>query len=346
MKRIAWSIVSMLIVLTLSLAAPGSAEAHEKWFQSSAPHPTQWSIVLQWPAIAGVGIALAATALVGLWWRVRSRRDLIPGPTILGATPQGRAGFYALVPLILGIHAGLPLIVMGIKGELFSPNNDLSRGWLYWLGVAEIGIGLCFLYGGLTRVAAAGLAGLWLIGAFVVGLEPMLENLHFLGFAAFFFLTGRGPYAVDRLLFPALEPSPAMSLYAMPSARAFTGLGLALVAFTEKLANPALAQAFLKQYPINFTPWLGIPMSDDLFILCAGTTELIIGLCLVFGFFPRLIIVTAWLFINMTLTVFNWVELLGHLPLYGVMGILLIWTPNEDDQRLWIEGVLGRPRLA
>jgi uncharacterized membrane protein YphA (DoxX/SURF4 family) len=341
MKRIAWPTVSLLVVLMLSLAAPGSAEAHEKWFQSAEPHPTQWSTVLQLPAIAGVAVALAATALVGLWWRIRGRRDLIPGPTVLGATPQGRAGFYALVPLILGIHAGLPLIVMGIKGELFSPNNDLSRGWLYWMGVAEIGIGLCFLYGGLTRVAAAGLAGLWLVGIFVVGLEPMLENLHFLGFAAFFFLTGRGPYAVDRLLFPALEPSPAMSLYAMPSARALTGLGLTLVAFTEKLANPALAQAFLKQYPINFTPWLGIPMSDDLFILCAGTTELIIGLCLVFGFFPRLIIVTAWLFINMTLTVFNWVELLGHLPLYGVMGILLIWTPNEDDQRLWVEGVLG-----
>jgi len=30
------------------------------------------------------------------------------------------------------------------------------------------------------------------------------------------------------------------------------------------------------------------------------------------------------------------------LPLYGVMGILLIWTPNDDDQRLWIEGVLGK----
>jgi hypothetical protein len=43
----------------------------------------------------------------------------------------------------------------------------------------------------------------------------------------------------------------------------------------------------------------------------------------------------------MTLTVFNWVELLGHLPLYGVMAVLLIWTPAEEDQRLWVRGVLG-----
>jgi hypothetical protein len=62
---------------------------------------------------------------------------------------------------------------------------------------------------------------------------------------------------------------------------------------------------------------------------------------MVFGLFPRVIIATAWIFINMTLTVFNWVELLGHLPLYGVMAVLLIWTPTEEDQRLWVQGVLG-----
>lgn len=208
--------------------------------------------------------------------------------------------------------------------------------------MVEIGVGLCFLYGGFTRLAGAALGVLWLAGVLVVGLEPMLENAHYLGFAAFFYLTGRGPYAVDRLLFPALEPMPAMSRKAMTCLRALTGLGLVVVAFTEKLANPALAAAFLERYPLNFTAWMGIPMSNELFVLCAGATELIIGLCLVFGFFPRLVIGTAWLFINMTLTIFNWVELLGHLPLYGVMGILLVWTPDEEDQQLWVEGVLSK----
>jgi hypothetical protein len=175
----------------------------------------------------------------------------------------------------------------------------------------------------------------------VVGLEPMLENLHVLGFAAFFGLAGRGPYAIDRLLFPVLEPSPNLARRAMVSLRVATGGALAVVAFTEKLANPALARAFLQEHPLNFTPWLGIPMSDDLFILCAGTTELLIALCLIFGLYPRFVILTTWLFINMTLTIFNWVELVGHLPLYGVMGILLVWTPREEDQRAWVSGVIG-----
>jgi hypothetical protein len=58
-----------------------------------------------------------------------------------------------------------------------------------------------------------------------------------------------------------------------------------------------------------------------------------------FGFFPRLIVATAWVFINMTLTIFDWVELVGHLPLYGVMAVLLVWTPAEAEQRLWVRGV-------
>jgi uncharacterized membrane protein YphA (DoxX/SURF4 family) len=227
-----------------------------------------------------------------------------------------------------------------VKGALFSPNNVLSGAWLYWIGVAEIGLGLSFIYGGLTRIAGVGLAALWLIGIAVVGLEPMLENLHYLGYAAFFYLAGRGPYSMDRLLFPALKSTAQKAIWAMPCLRIGTALGLTVVAFTEKLANPQLASAFLDRYPLNFTTWMGIPMSNELFVFCAGTTELIIGLFLVFGLFPRVIIITAWLFINMTLTIFNWVELVGHLPLYGVMAMLLVWTPQTQDKRLWVDGVL------
>jgi uncharacterized membrane protein YphA (DoxX/SURF4 family) len=327
----------------LVLACPVVARAHEKWFLDARSYPTDWRALLRFPSVLAVAIALAATVVVWLLWRVRRGRDLIPGPEVLGATEAGRARFYSLVPLILGIHIALPLIVLGITGVLFSPNNALPAHSLYWLGTAEIGVGLCFLYGGLTRLGAVVLAVIWLRGIGVVGLEPMLENLHVLGFATFFGLAGRGPFAVDRLLFPSLEPSPQLVRRAMVTLRVATGGALAVVAFTEKLANPALARAFLQHHPLNFTSWLGIPMSDDLFILCAGTTELVIGLCLIFGLFPRVIILTSWLFINMTLTIFNWVELVGHLPLYGVMGILLVWTPREEDQRAWISGVVGTP---
>jgi hypothetical protein len=199
------------------LVCPAAVRAHEKWFHDATSFPTDWGAVIRFPAILAEAVALATTALIWLWWRARRGRDLIPGPEVLGATDAGRARFYALVPLIVGIHIALPLIVLGIKGVLFSPNNALSEHWLYWLGTAQIGVGLCFLYGGMTRLGAIVLGAVWLLGVGVVGLESMLENLHVLGFVAFFWLAGRGPYAVDRLLFPALEPSPVLVRRAMVS---------------------------------------------------------------------------------------------------------------------------------
>ena len=330
------------LALIALLACPCAVYAHEKWFADGKAHPTDWLQVFRFPQNLAVSIALAVTIVLAIVWRRRGGRALLPGPEALGATPDGRAHFYALVPLILGIHVGLPLLVLGINGQLFSPNNQLAGPWLYGLGVVQIGIGLSLLYGGLARLGGAALCLLWLIGAGVVGMESMLENAHYLGFGAFFMLTGRGPYAIDRLLFPDFEPTPRVSRLAMPCLRVATGLGLTIVAFTEKLANPELAREFLAHHPLNFTAWLHIPMSDDLFVVCAGSTELVIGLCLIFGLFPRLIVASAWVLINMSLTVFSWVELVGHLPLYGVMAMLLVWTPQEDDQRLWVEGVLRK----
>ncbi len=331
---------TLLALVAGYIACPSVAHAHEKWFLDAEPHPVRWESTLRFPEIVGIGIGVGLTVLVGLAWRARRGRDLIPGPEILGASEAGRARFYSLVPLILAVHVGLPLLVLALKGNLFSPNNELHGVWRYWLGVVQIGVGLSFVYGGMARLAGAALGLLWLVGIGVFGLVPMLENAHYFGFAAFFFLAGRGPYAIDRLLFPALEPSPRLARLAMPSLRIGLGLGLTVVAFTEKLANAELSRAFLEKYPLNFTAWVGMPMSDELFVLCAGATELLIGLCLLFGFFPRTIILTAWIFINITLTIFDWVELVGHLPLYGAMAVLLIWTPSGEDQRLWAEGVL------
>ncbi len=329
-----------LLLVIVGLQFPSTALAHEKWFYDASLHPIRWAAVFRPGALAAIGAALALTAAAWYLWHARGRRDVIPGPEALGADDLGRVRFYSLVPLILGVHLGLPLIVLGVSGTLFSPNNPLSGSSLHWVGLAEIGLSLCFLYGGLTRAAGIGLALVWLLGVAFMGLEPMMENLHYLGFAGFFFLAGRGPYAVDPLLFPRLAPSPRLVKLAFPVLRIGVGLSLAVVAFTEKLANPELARAFLREYPLNFTPALGIPLSDDVFILCAGATELLIGLFLIFGIFPRAIIVTAWFFINVTLTVFLWRELLGHLPLYGAMGVLLIWTPEEEDQELWVRGAL------
>lgn len=337
-RSLVWLVFATLV---LSLG-PTLAHAHEKWFVAGEP-----------PALAARGFftaySLSAAAVAGLvtlvawfFWRRRQGRDLVPGPENLGAAEEGMTMFYSWVPVILGLHFAVPLLVLGVQGKLLSPNNLPEAPWNFFLGTWQIGVALSFFYGGLTRFFAASLALLWVIAGFALGWETAFENLHYLGAAFFFFCAGRGPYAIDRALFPAFEPSPALAMRAMTGLRLSIGLGFAFVAFTEKLANPDLALKFLGQYPLNFTHAIGLPMSDHAFIWCAGTTELLIGLFLAFGIFPRVIILAAWGIINLTLTIFSWVELVGHLPIYGILAVLLVWVPSEKTNRLWQRGVLGR----
>lgn len=325
--------------MAAGLAGTTTAHAHEKWFVGENAPALEAGGFFSAFSLSAAAVAAVVTLIAAWLWKKRDGRDLVPGPERLGASDESLVRFYGMVPIVVGIHFAVPLLVLGVQGRLFSPNNPLPAPWNFLIGTAEIGIALSFLYGGLTRLFATALGFLWVVCAARVGWETAFENLHYLGAAVFFYCTGRGPYSIDRMLFPALEPSPALARWGLTALRVSIGAGFAFVAFTEKLANPALAHAFLAKYPLNFTEALGLSMSDQTFIWCAGTTELVIGLFLAFGIFPRVIIFAAWGVINLTLTIFSWVELVGHLPIYGIMAILLVWAPSEKTSRLWQKGV-------
>ena len=89
--------------------------------------------------------------------------------------------------------------------------------------------------------------------------------------------------------------------------------------------------------------YLGIPMSNETFILCAGAVELLVGLWILLGIFPREIILIAWIPINLTLTIFNWTELIGHLPIYGTLAVLLVWSLGPENLQLWLRGLREGP---
>lgn len=318
------------------------ALAHVKWFfQSEATGSLRWDLFFRPVPLAFVGGMLLATLAAAILWRRRGQ-SYVPGPEALGATDERRSLLYGLVPLILGIHIAVPLLVNGVQGTLFSPDNALPGIWGNFLGLAEAGVALSLFYGGLTRPAAVVLAGLWLNGVFLIGLEPMLENVMFLGFAAFFFFVGRGPISIDRLLFPRLEPSAALARHAVPAVRIGVGLSFVFVAFTEKFANLPLAAGFLQESGLNFMPALGIPVSNEVFAMLAGSVELVVGLWLVLGVFVREIVIIAWFPTNLTLTLFQWEELIGHLPIYGAMAVLLVWGTGPDNLSLWLKGVRER----
>ena len=327
---------------------------HERWFTADPGAPLRLDMALEPGAVAAVGSALAATTVLAVGYRLTGRRPLLPGPLRLGADRRLLAVLYGLTPLVLCLHVAVPLIVSGLQRQLFVPNLRFGGGGpadvsLFGLAASltQIGVALALFYGAFTRVAAGALALLWLAGAAWFGPVYLLEQSVFLGIAMAVFILGRGPFAVDALLGHRLSrPIESQIAVALPALRIGTGLSLAVLAFSEKLWNLPLALEFLERYPLNFTAALGLPMSDAAFIYAAGAVELTAGLLLLTNTYVRFGIFVLWFPFNLTLPLFGWQELVGHLPVYGAMAMLAVWgNGSEADVAALSRGIAQRPTL-
>ena len=340
-RPVRFSTVRIWVAVAAAVCWPATVQAHEKWFHHGPQPALDFAAPFRPLPLFLIGCSIGVTALAAVPWWWRGRRDLLPGLERLGATADRLQAFYGLVPAILGVHLAIPLLANGVQGDLFSPDNELVRPWKYSLGFVQTCVSLAWFYGFMTRPAAVLLLLLWLAAIPLIGLEPALENIHFAGFAAFFWLAGRGPWSLDRLLCPRLEPSPQLQRWALPVARTGMGLSLIIVAFTEKFANHRLAISFLREYPLNFMPALGVNWSDETFALFAGAMELTIGLWVLLGLFPRLVVIVAWIPFTLTVSIFNWTELVGHLPIYGLLFVMLVWDARPAEQSVVIRGYRG-----
>lgn len=298
--------------------------------------PLRWDLFFQPLPLLFLAMSLLLTLLIWLIWKKRNQQDFFIGPAELGATDKSLKLFYGWVPVILGIHVAVSLLVNGVQGRLFSSTQLLEGTLSNWIGLTEMMIALSLFYGGFARPAAVLIGFLWILGIDLVGLRPMLESIQYLGFACFFYLAGRGPYAIDRILFPSLEPTASYTGYALLFLRIGVGLNLVVFGFTEKFANIPFASSLLEHHAfLNFTT---IP--NEIFVLFAGTLEVLAGILIALGIFPRTIVLITLICINASLTISNWNELIDYLPMYASLAILLVWEPNNPHQKLmWVEGL-------
>lgn len=304
---------------------------------SSKPdiYQLRWDLFFQTIPLLFLLGSVLLTALIWFIWKKRDEQDFIIGPRELGASDRSLKLFYGWVPAILGIHVAVALLVNGVQGKLFLSDNQLEGLLFHWIGLAEIIIALSFFYGGFTRPAAALMGLLWFLGVDFLSLRSLLESIQFLGYACFFYLAGRGPFSIDRLLFPKMEPNVTYASYALLFLRIGVGLNLIIFGITDKLANIPYATPLLE----HLFPFLKA-LPEEVFVSFAGALEVLGGLLIVFGIFPRLTIIIALIFINAALTISNWNEMIDYLPMYGALAILLVWEPHNPTQKLlWVDGL-------
>src|SRR3954451_1824361 len=98
---------------------------HERWFTDDAKFPVQFGTWASSNSLVPVGIAVAIATVATIVWRARGRRDLLPGPIALGMPPANYAQLLAWMPLVIGVHMGVTLLVSGVSRQLFVPNLEL-----------------------------------------------------------------------------------------------------------------------------------------------------------------------------------------------------------------------------
>ena len=312
---------------------------HERWFLDESRFPVRFETWTSPNSLVPIGVAVGIAVAANLLWRARDRHSVVPGPIALGMPWENYVRLLTWVPLVIGVHMGVTLLVSGVSRQLFIPNLLLPVNLLGGvLGMIEIAIALSFIYGALARPAAAALGITWLIGTMVFGPLRLIEHTEILGIAFFLFATGRGPLAFDMALTRLHKPLPSLIPHAVPVLRVSLGIGLVVVALTEKIWNVPMGLAFLADHNFNFFPYIGLDVSDTGFLLLAGTVELVVGLMLMSGAYVRLVIIISLIPFNLTLPFMGWRELVGHLPTYGILALLLLW----GDERPGESGALVR----
>src|SRR5919108_361614 len=233
---------------------------HERWFVARQ-HPVDFSQIATMQTAVPVAIALAVTGLAFVVWHKRERREIVPGPLQLGMEWENYQRLLSWMPLVIGLHSAVPLLVAGVQLQLFVPNLALPYNF----------------FGGAIALAE-----------------------------------------------------------------------IVVLAFTEKLWNVPMGVDFLERYPLNFFPAIGFESVDnERFILIAGTIELTFGLLLISGAFVRLMTLILWLPFNLTLPFLGWRELVGHLPIYGIMALIVIWGEERSvAQEAFVSGVKRKESMS
>jgi uncharacterized membrane protein YphA (DoxX/SURF4 family) len=338
-------------VLALSglLATAGTASAHVKYVTPGAdPVAVAEFLVgaLSDPfnlLVLGVGGAAVAGLMAG-YLRVRpARRDV-------NLFRQALGGYDDLLPWLLRLAIGLPLVGAGFSGYLFAPVVvPESATFVRLFGITA---GFLLLFGLATRfVAAAGL-GTYLVG---LAVEPaLLLAVEYLpGFLAILLLGPGRPSADDVLSELAADHGTVYSRFDLvyhEVARPFAarvdsyreyvpvvlrvGLGVAFLylGVSQKLMNPGEALAVVEKYGLTNL----VPVGPELWVVGAGLTEALVGVLLIAGAFTRASALVAFLLFTTTLFGLPDDPVVAHISLFGLVSALLVTGagPLSVDARL------------
>ncbi|WP_435074351.1 DoxX family protein [Halorubrum sp. HHNYT27] len=303
-------------------------------------------------AVLFAGSGLLGVAGLAVYLRIR--------PTIVDVVVlrETLAGYGDLVPWMLRLAVGLPLVGAGFQGYLFAPTLAFDPGSSPLLRVLFIALGFFVLFGLATRIASA--VGLLAYAWVLLAVDPLvfLAVEYVPVFVALLILGGGRPSADEMLLAVASTPGsyygridPVQHLkrfldesttplrrYVPTVLRVGMGASFVYLGLIQKLADPASALQVVEKYDLTSV----VPVDPGLWVVGAGVTEVAVGLALIAGFFTRG--AAALSFVLFTTTLFGLPDdpVLAHVALFGMASAVFTLGSGPLSFDQWF----GRPALG
>jgi uncharacterized membrane protein YphA (DoxX/SURF4 family) len=338
-----WERVAVLAVGLMASMLPQPALAHVRWFiEDEFQQAPQWHRLLTFEAL--LVPLVTGVLLVGL---LVLRRvvgdDHFPNPGFLRYMEPSAT-------LLLAVHTGISLVYFASQLRLFVPNLDLGRNLFGALLVMlQIVVAFTLITGLMDRGGAFLLGIVWLLGFAVFSPWQLLDQTLYVGISLALVVLGRTipPPNIARRLLPLAR----YERQAVTGLRLLAGASFAFLGFSEKILAPEAAAAFLHNYPefnvllrsSNWTWW-----TDERFALAAGVVEASAGLLLMTGVMTRVVILILLVPFNLTVAFLPPIELLGHLPIFGIMYVLLLYGSGGEPRarERWLDPALEEAATA
>ncbi|MFC4357140.1 DoxX family protein [Halobium salinum] len=331
------------------LATAGLASAHVKYVTPGADPvavaeflATALSDPFNLFVLGSGGVVVGLT--VAAYLKVRPlRRDV-------NLFRESLAGYEDLLPWLLRLSLGLPLVGAGFSGYLFSPAVEPANA--VFVRLFGITVGFLLLFGLATRfVAAVGLL-VYVVGL-VVNPALLLAVEYLPGFLAVLLVGPGRPSADDVLATLAADHSTVYSRFdlayhevAEPFAARVApyrdyvptvvrvGLGVAFLylGISQKLMNPGEALAVVEKYGLTGV----VPVAPELWVVGAGLTEALVGTLLVVGAFVRASSLVAFLLFTTTLFGLPDDPVVAHISLFGLVSALLVTGAGPLSVDAWL----------
>lgn len=291
--------------------------AHVKWFVDEHQQPVEPLSAGEWFVIVG-GVAIG----VAVFWLVH---HYLRRQGITKSLDKNLGRFSKLVPYIVRYTTGALLIINAITGLLFAPNVPTDVHALGpVLSVILVIAGILLIVGWQVRLAAALMLLVYAVAfGLVRPIIDVLDHVEYVGIGLYLLLYGSTTYIKQ----PAVAN---FRRYLAPESllRVFVGIGLMILALSEKLVGITNSANFLIHHNWNFLASFG--MGDREFIILAGIVEFLVGLTLVLNIAPRVTTAVVAVLMIITAVLLGVEEVFGHL--FALSLVAVVWLGRELEK--------------